>query len=322
MSGIGTVNALSARSVAPTAPRRADPPKTPPHQATSAPTGGAGSGFADTALKIAIVSGLGKQALDGMRLVPKLKESFHARQYMDDGGRWNSGRLPTAIRQMLTLQPSTTIIDPRAPTPTDLSKMTAELRHAALAASGGRTFTRLDRNAYITSTLLGAGLAGITLASGAPNMISGVLQEGPLGLVNTKEGRAGLIQLGGGGLAVGLLAQGMRDVSPDVRLQRAQRATDKSLRALAGAAPTINDRMPTAMRNVYEGLHHIAAGARAPRNALPWTAAAGLGSAALLWINRWGYLDVANAADNRSISDRLHQAVDATPLVGALTSTG
>jgi hypothetical protein len=197
--------------------------------------------------------------------------------------------------------------------------MTDDVRQAALVASGGRTFTRFDRHAYIYSTLLGAGLAGVTLASGAPNMISGVMQEGPSGLGNTKEGRAGLIQLAGGGLAVGLLAQGMRDVGPDVRQQRALRATEKSRRALTGVRPTAYDRMPTIIRNVYEGLHHIAAGARAPRNALPWTAAAGLGSAALLWMNRWGYLDPVNANDQRSMADRLYQAVDATPLIGALT---
>lgn len=266
-------------------------------------------------MQTAIISGFAKQALDGARVGAKLRESYRARDYVPDGGRWNAGRLPTALRQLITMQPTTTIINPNAP---DVRGLDDAARQAALIASKGQTFTRFDRSAYISSTLLGAGLAFVTLASSAPNLVSGIMQNGPLGLVQTREGRAGLNQFVGGGLALWLLGSGMRDVAADVALQRNARMAAKAARAATGMRPTFSDRLPASLQTGLEGLRHVAAGARSPRNALPWTAAVGLGSAALLWVNRWGYLDGLNSDDSRGFGTRLRDAVDATPILGTL----
>lgn len=308
--GSALARAVGARPIARTETQDAQA-----NTATRSPGEGPGTGIANAAMQTAIMSGFAKQALDGARVGVKLREAYRARDYMPDGGRWGTGRLPTAIRQFVTMQPTTTIINPAAP---DVRGLDDAARQAALIGSKGQTFTRLDRSAYISSTLLGAGLAVVTLASGAPNLVSGVMQDGPLGLVQTREGRAGLNQFVGGGLALWLLASGMREVSADVALQRNARLAAKASRVATGMKPTVYDRLPTAIRFGFEGLHHVAAGARSPRNALPWTAAVGLGSAALLWVNRWGYLDGLNSNDNRGFGTRLRDALDATPVLGTL----
>jgi hypothetical protein len=126
--------------------------------------------------------GVGKTIFDAGRVGLKLPEAKRA------------GMLPTAIRQMVTAAPTTTILNP-------------ELPAIATAESGMQSFTKLDGALYRTSALAGVAISGVQLLSAAPNIIDGVKSDGLAGLVDSKAGRSGIAQLAGGGLAVGLLGK-------------------------------------------------------------------------------------------------------------------
>lgn len=207
---------------------------------------------------VGIGGGLAQNAIDVTRLVKKYPEAHRA------------GNLGTALRLTALTRPDSRVIDPSAP-------------RVATAASAFKSFTRFDELAMKSSVLLGASLAVIQLASAAPNLADALSQDGPWheNLGQTTSGRAGVLQLAGGGLGVGLFATALRQTAGHAE----------------GFIPT------------------VLAAAKAPIMARPIFGQIGTASAVVVMANELGYLDFLDSDEGRSVGTILRDAAQGTPLI-------
>jgi hypothetical protein len=132
--------------------------------------------------------------------------------------------------------------------------------------------------------LLGAGLAGLQIASSVPNLYDAVKQDGAWyqNLAQTTSGRAGVLQLAGGTIGATVFTMAMRR-TPKVE------------------GGTVIQRV-------------VAAG-RSPLMAKPIWGRIGLASTAVVMTNELGYLDFLNQGETRSTPKVLRDATHKTPVL-------
>lgn len=250
----------------PAAPAPAEDAGPPPADSD----GGERSGAARTATMVGIGGGLAQNVVDVTRLVKKYPEALRAGHYEPALGRL--GRLPTAVGLTALTRPDSRVIDPTAP-------------RAASLASSGKSFTAFDELAMKSSVLLGAGLAGLQVASSIPNLYDALSRgEGAWyeDLALSTSGRAGVLQLAGGSLGLTLFATALRQT-------RGQ--------GTSGLVQRI-----------------ITAG-RAPIMAKPLFGRIATGSALLVMANELGYLDFLNRGERRRAGTVLREAAQGTPVI-------
>lgn len=247
-------------------PRNAEQTMTASEQAEDAAAAESGAGAAERPwwtekpVQASIFAGFGKNAVDVARLVKKYPEALR------------TGNLATAIQQTLLTAPDSRIIDPA-------------LKGAKVAGDAVKTFDRFDDYAMRISSGLAAPMSFIQFASAFPSLGNSLFGEdgGVDNLVNTAQGRAGVLQLAGGSLGLYMLNQ--------ARIQTAGQGANL--------------------------LGRLAAIGSAPAMANPMLTKIGLVSGLSVTLNELGYLDVLNADDDRSAGQKLGDAVHRTPLLNS-----
>jgi len=218
-------------------------------------------------VQASILAGFGKNAVDVARLVKKYPEALR------------TGNLTTAIQQTLLTAPDARIIDPA-------------VKGLDAAKTAGRTFDAFDDKMMKASTAFAAFMSPVQFLSAFPSLGNSLLGKdgGVDNLATTAEGRAGVLQLIGGGIGLHMLNQ--------ARLQTAGGAASGLIGRLSamGSAPIMADPMLTKI---------------------------GLVSGLSVTLNELGYLDVLNENDPRSVSEKLGDAAHGTPVLNdSLLRTG
>lgn len=231
--------------------------------------GGERSSVARTAMMVGIGGGLVQNAIDVTRLVKKYPEALRAGRFEPALGR--AGRMPTALALTALTRPDARVIDPSAP-------------RIASTASGGKSFTRFDEAAMKSSVLLGASLAGLQIAASIPNLHDALSKDGPWyeNLAQSTSGRAGVLQLAGGGLGVTLFATALRQTRGE------------------GSAAGVVQRIITA--------------GKAPIMARPIFGQIGTATGIVVMANELGYLDFLNRGETRAAPTVLRDAARRTPV--------
>jgi hypothetical protein len=231
--------------------------------------GGDRSGLAKTAMMVGIGGGLVANALDITRTLAKYPEAIRAAKFDPSLGRF--GRLPTAIGLTAAMRPDARLVDPMAP-------------RIASVASLGKSFTRFDEIAMKSSVLLGTSLAALQLASAIPNLSDALSKDGPWyeNIAFSTSGRAGVLQLAGGGLGLGVFMTALNQTKG------------------AGATGVVD---------------RVMAAAKAPIMARPVFTSIGIGSGMVVLANELGYLDFLNTGEERSVPTVLKDAAHKTPIL-------
>ncbi|MCW2927654.1 MAG: hypothetical protein JWM86_1622 [Thermoleophilia bacterium] len=267
------LRATGERAKEPAAPApKVDPAEPPRPDGSDAPAQAEGtkrSGAARVAMMVGIGGGFAQNAIDIARTVKKYPEALRAGTFEPSLGRL--GRLPTAIGLTAMTRPDARIVDPAAP-------------RVATMASAGKSFTRWDELAMKSSVLLGTSLAGIQLLSAVPNLADALGKDGPWyeNLAMSTSGRAGVLQLAGGGVGLGLFAVAL-----------------KQTKDIAG--PGIVSKA-------------LAAG-KAPVMAKPFWTKFGLATGAVVMANELGYFDMLNRGEQRRVGTVLADAAHKTPVL-------
>ena len=228
------------------------------HAPAAAPQGGSGDAY----VRNMFLAGVAKNVLDVGRSAVKLPEAFRA------------GTLAPALAQTLTASPTTHIIDPRAP-------------RIATAASAGKSFTALDEIGYRTSSLIGVGVGVFQVANGVPNIARAVARGGAVAIVNTREGRTGVLQAAGGALTLGAFARA----------------------GVAARAGGVTGAVPVTL-----------AAASAASLSSPWMLGATLASSGLVLANDHGFMDFMNKGEQRSFGQVQRDSWQATGINGKVAS--
>jgi hypothetical protein len=255
----------------------------PGDAAATSSDGGERSGLAKGMMIAGIGGGFLANAVDIARTIKKYPEALRAAKFDPSLGRL--GRLPTAIGLTAAMRPDARLVDPMAP-------------RIATVESLGKSFTRVDEIAMKSSVLLGTSLAALQLASAVPNLADAMSKDGPWyqNIAQSTSGRAGVLQLAGGGLGLGVFLTALHQTKG------------------AGATGIVDRGM---------------AAAKAPVMAKPVFTTVGLASGALVMANELGYLDFLNTGETRSVPTVLSDAAHKTPVLndsslrtGALLTAG
>lgn len=245
--------------------------------------GGERSGLAKSMMLAGIGGGFLANAIDIARTVKKYPEALRAAKF--DPSLGTLGRLPTAIGLTAAMRPDARLVDPMAP-------------RVPSAASLGKSFTRFDEIAMKSSVLLGTSLAALQLASAVPNLADALSKDGPWyqNIAQSTSGRAGVLQLAGGGLGLGVFLTALHQTKG------------------VGATGVVD---------------RVMAAAKAPIMARPVFTTIGLASGAVVMANELGYLDFLNTGETRSVPTVLSDAAHRTPVIndpalrtGALLTAG
>lgn len=244
-------------------------PKSTPAAPARAARSSERSPVARAAVLAGMAGGLTINAVDLVRLLKKYPEALRAGAFDPNLGRL--GRLPTALGLTAMLRPDSRIIDPAAP-------------RVATIASLGKSFTRFDELMMRTSVLLGSSLAAVQVLSAVPNLADAMSREGSVSenLLGTNSGRAGLLQLAGGGLGLGVFATALRSTTGS---------------GTRGVVPRVLEA------------------ARSPIMAKPIWGRIGMGTAYLVLANELHYLDFLNAGETRPVGQVLTDAARRTPIL-------
>lgn len=231
------------------------------------------------AVGVSFAGGIAQKGVDVGRLAKKFPEAWRMREYLaaepiarTSVMRWlhaRTGRTGLALWELATMAPDTRLINPAAPA-------------VASAASHGQSFTRFDRNAYRASSVISMALAPIQLVSGIPGLIEGVHTHGISGLVDTKAGRSGILQTGGGALGMLPLALAVREA----RMQ--------GVHGIANLATHIT---------------------QSKWMSSPALVSVGIGAGLLTFANEIGALDMFNTNNTRPAMDVLSDAAHKLPLI-------
>lgn len=249
--------------------RHRQPPPEAEGQDGGAASGAERSGFAKKAMIVGIGGGFVMNGVDILRTVKKYPEALRAARFDPSLGRM--GRMPTALALTAMTRPDARLIDPTAP-------------RMASVASRGMSFTKFDEIAMKSSVALATSLAGLQIATAIPNLADALSKDGPWyeNLAMTTSGRAGVLQLSGGTLGLGLFATALHQTS-------------------GTAGPSVIDK--------------VMAAAKAPVMAKPIFTTIGLASGALVMANELGYMDSFNTGETRPVGTVLKDAAHRTPVL-------
>jgi len=289
---------------------------------------------AKLAIQIGLAGGFTQNTIDVLRTIKKLPEAHR------------TGHLGMAINQVFVARPDNRIIDPLAPRPAPGSGtwmnqafdearavrtrivervLPSSLRDGRLGAmlrptapseqalrpplSTMKTFSRFDEIAMKSSVLLGSALSGIQVATAIPNLVDAVEQD--WNLAATTSGRAGVLQLVGGGIGMWVFGRSLEQATGTKGIFSALKVfahPDVMRRTYAeqglGAAIKATTRAQ---------LNTVIAAGRAPINAVPWLGKLGLTHAAVIGLNELGYLDKLNSGETRDLPKVLRDAAHGTP---------
>lgn len=240
-----------------------------PERDDASSDGGERSSLAKAAMMVGIGGGFLMNGVDVARTIKKYPEALRAARFDPTLGRL--GRLPTAVGLTALTRPDSRLIDPAAP-------------RVASAASKGMSFTKFDELAMKSSVLLGTSLAALQIASAIPNLADALGKDGPWyeNLALSTSGRAGVLQLAGGSLGMGVFLTALHQTKGQ------------------GSSGVIN---------------RILTAAKAPIMAKPIFTSIGIGSGMLVMANELGYFDWLNTGEARSIPTVLRESAQRTPIL-------
>jgi len=220
------------------------------------------SGVAKYAIIGAIGGGMLTNAIDVARILKKVPEAYRG------------GLLGTALTQAITTAPAMPIINPPPP------------GVALDAVRGGMSFSKWDAGLMQASVALSSAVAVIQVASAVPNLYDALSQDGGVvNLAGTTSGRAGVLQLTGGGIGLYLLKRALSETksTPGGFVKRVVEA---------GKAPIMANAM--------------------------WKRV-GIASGVAVMANELGYLDFLDKDNKRAVVTTLKDATHRTPVLNSDT---